>query len=79
MLIFRKLNLRSHLLLTLSLIMGMLGMVCIIVWQLVPLLAHLAGTTHLLPRRIDQRSVTNSVKHSGNEFELMRFCLGHNY
>ncbi|WIA20128.1 hypothetical protein OEZ85_005978 [Tetradesmus obliquus] len=77
MLIFRKLNLRSHLLLTFSLIMGMLGMVSIVVWQLVPLLAHLAGKGHLLPSTMDQRSVVNSVVHHGNEFEIMRFCLGH--
>jgi hypothetical protein len=79
MLLFRKLNLRSHLLLGLSLIMGMLGMVCIVVWQLVPLLAHLAGKAHLLPGHMDQKSVVASVVREGNDFELMRFCLGHNY
>jgi hypothetical protein len=79
MLIFRKLNLKSHFLLTFSLIMGMLGMVSIIVWQLVPLVAHLVGKAQLLPAHMDHKAVLASVMNHGNEFEILRFCLGHNY
>lgn len=76
MLLFRKLNWQTHVLLIMSLVMGTVGMVCIIVWQLVPLLAYLAGTEQHLPYRMANSAVKESIIRSGNTFQLMRFCLG---
>ncbi|KAF6255424.1 hypothetical protein COO60DRAFT_1535259 [Scenedesmus sp. NREL 46B-D3] len=79
MLVFRKLNLKSHFLLTFSLIMGMLGMVSITVWQLVPLLASLVGQAHLLPGHMGETAVLASVGQRGNEFDMQRFCLARHH
>lgn len=80
MLLFRRLRLRSSHLLLLSLVMGLLGMACITIWQLVPLLARLAGTWESLPTGIRaEQSVDAATAYKGDTFEFQRYCQGVHY
>jgi hypothetical protein len=80
LLLFKKLKIRSTVVLLVSLGMGLLGVVTLTVWQLVPLLAHLAGTADRLPAHVRVNHIIQpALAKYGNQFDLQRFCLGKHY
>eukprot|EP00775_Hariotina_reticulata_P005189 gene5189-5427_t len=80
LLLFKKLKIRSTIVLLVSLAMGLLGVVSLVVWQLVPLLAHLAGTSDRLPKDVQaNHAMLPALTKAGNQFDLQRFCLGKHY
>lgn len=60
----------------LSLFMGVLGVVVVIVWQLVPLMAALVGPDPAM-RTGRGGTITASLQEAGNHFNLGRFCHAH--
>lgn len=74
MLIFNRLRIRSQHLLLVSLLMGVIGMITVLIYQLVPLLAHAADVGHKLPRQLQYGPVTASLVELGNDFDIGRFC-----
>jgi hypothetical protein len=79
MFIVAKLRPRGAYVIGLSLFMGVLGLVIVTVWQLVPLmsaLAHMAQTGEHMhaPVLMGQRDIRASLMDAGNTFNLNRFC-----
>eukprot|EP00878_Enallax_costatus_P007443 GHUV01007795.1.p1 GENE.GHUV01007795.1~~GHUV01007795.1.p1 ORF type:complete len:430 (+),score=109.96 GHUV01007795.1:1726-3015(+) len=78
MLIFNGLRIRSQHLLLVSLLMGLVGTITVLVYQLVLLLANAADASHKLPYRLQYGPVLASVVDAGNDFNTGRFyAAGH--
>lgn len=77
MLVFNRLRLRSQHLLLVSFVMGFVGMAAVFVYQLIPLLANVAGTGHHLLNHVQFGPVIASVIDYGNTFDISRCKSGH--